>query len=110
MCINILLFLLHKYVSKLDILRTRYLKNRRMKCIELALTTYMDSLLGVKKRMTTLPVLRRMLLDIKYVNVLCHVLWILILYQVELYHFEQEVRIERIEQSKAILENLKLAA
>ena len=81
MCINLLIFLLHRYVSKLDILRTQYLKNRRMKCIDLALTMYMSYLLDIKEYMKTLSTVSRIWLDIKYIKTLIRVVWILMRYK-----------------------------
>lgn len=110
MCINLLIFLLHRYVSKLDILRTQYLKNRRMKCIDLALTMYMSYLLDIKEYMETLSTVSRIWLDIKYVKTLIRVVWILIQYKFELLNYMHQLHLEKIQQSKIVLDHLKLAA
>ena len=110
MCINLLIFLLHRYVSKLDILRTQYLKNRRMKCIDLALTMYMSYLLDLKGYMNTLSTVSRIWLDITHIKTLIHVFWILIRYKFELLNYMHQLHLEKIQQSKAVLDHLKLAA
>lgn len=110
MCINLLIFLLHRYVSKLDILRTQYLKNRRMKCIDLALTTYMSYLLDIKEYMKTLSTVSRIWLDIKYIKTLIRVVWILMRYKFELLNYMHQLHLEKIQQSKIVLDHLKLAA
>ena len=110
MCINLLIFLLHRYVSKLDILRTQYLKNRRMKCIDLALTMYMSYLLDIKEYMKTLSTVSRIWLDIKYIKTLIRVVWILMRYKFELLNYMHQLHLEKIQQSKTILDHLKLAA
>ena len=110
MCINLLIFLLHRYVSKLDILRTQYLKNRRMKCIDLALTMYMSYLLDIKEYMKTLSTVSRIWLDIKYIKTLIRVVWILIQYKFEQLSYMRQLHLEKIQQSKIVLDHLKLAA
>lgn len=110
MCINLLIFLLHRYVSKLDILRTQYLKNRRMKCIDLALTMYMSYLLDIKEYMKTLSTVSRIWLDIKYIKTLIRVVWILMRYKFELLNYMHQLHLEKIQQSKIVLDHLKLAA
>lgn len=110
MCINLLIFLLHRYVSKLDILRTQYLKNRRMKCIDLALTMYMSYLLDLKDRMKTLSTVSRIWLDLTYIKAGIRVVWILIQYKFELSNYMHQLHLEKIQQSKTILDHLKLAA
>lgn len=110
MCINLLIFLLHRYVFKLDILRTQYLKNRRMKCIDLALTMYMSHLLDIKEYMKTLSTISRLWLDITYIKTLIRVVWILIQYKFELSNYTHQLHIEKIQQSKIVLDHLKLAA
>lgn len=110
MCINLLIFLLHRYVSKLDILRTQYLKNRRMKCIDLALTIYMSYLLDIKEYMKTLSTVSRIWLDIKYIKTLIRVVWILMRYKFELLNYMHQLHLEKIQQSKIVLDHLKLAA
>lgn len=110
MCINLLIFLLHRYVSKLDILRTQYLKNRRMKCIDLALTMYMSYLLDIKEYMKTLSTVSRIWLDIKYIKTLIRVVWILMQYKFELLNYMHQLHLEKIQQSKIVLDHLKLAA
>lgn len=110
MCINLLIFLLHRYVSKLDILRTQYLKNRRMKCIDLALTMYMSYLLDIKGYMKTLSTGSRIWLDIKYIKTVIRVVWILIQYKFELSNYMRQLHLEKIQQSKIVLDHLKLAA
>lgn len=110
MCINLLIFLLHRYVSKLDILRTQYLKNRRMKCIDLALTMYMSYLLDIKEYMKTLSTVSRIWLDIKYIKTLIRVVWILMRYKFELLNYMHQLHLEKIQQSKIVLDHLKLSA
>lgn len=110
MCINLLIFLLHRYVSKLDILRTQYLKNRRMKCIDLALTMYMSYLLDIKEYMKTLSTVSRIWLDIKYIKTLIRVVWILMRFKFELLNYMHQLHLEKIQQSKIVLDHLKLAA
>ena len=81
-----------------------------MKCIDLALTMYMSHLLDIKEYMKTLSTISRLWLDIAYIKTLIRVVWILIQYKFELSNYTHQLRIEKIQQSKTVLDHLKLAA
>lgn len=110
MVIDIILFLLHKYVARLDILRTRYPTYKRMRFVVYALTMYMESLVQFKRGVRRYTTYERLKYDLAYTKVLFRVGWTLFLYKLEFKNFEVEYLNQKLKHSKEILENLRLAA
>ena len=110
MVINIILFLLHKYVAKLDILRTRYLKYKRMKRVVFVLTLLMDSFVQATQRMLKLDLYGYIKFNLSYIRALFTVLRTIVYYQHEFEVYEKECKENKLKHSIEILENLRLAS
>lgn len=110
MVIDIILFLLHKYVARLDILRTKYPKYKRMRIVSYTLTTYMDSLVQFKRHVQCYTRCECLKYDLAYIKVLLRAVWTIFLYKLEFRSYEIECVNYKLRHSREILENLRLAA
>lgn len=110
MVIDIILFLLHKYVARLDVLRTKYPKYKRMRIISYTLAMYMDSLVQFKRCIQCYTLYERLKYDLAYTKVLFRVIWTIFLYKLEFRSYEIECANYKLVHSREILENLRLAA
>ena len=104
-----ILYILYKFTTNLDILRTKYLKYSRMRYVSVAFELYMRSIYEQYMALKKAPLLYRIWADIKYILPGIKILFYILLYIIEFKQYEKYIAYKKYLDTMDMLRQLKQA-
>lgn len=109
MYMRFILYIMYKFTTDLDILRTKYLSYKRMKYVSVAFELYMRSTYERYLRYKQAPLIYRIWQDILYLIPGLKILFYILLYIIEFRHYEKYIAYKKYLDTIKMLEQLREA-